>query len=187
MTPRIKFIFASSFLMGVITGGYVFITFFAPEYGDDGFQSDTLTITGQAYGGCDRGGFCSSFQLREGGAYQYLSSDDAVMEAGTLPSSLYRSITSELTSSQLDSFAQPQAIRDCISYVDGIDYTYNITQHGKLYKLDTCTTGFPHQSKLQEAFIDAFRYMSDPTQDIDTTTSENTGFDDWLINRFQNN
>ena len=90
----------STFAMGLIVGFYVYLVGFAPaaERVETAIESATasLTITGEAYGGCLRSSSCPSFNIATDGTYRYFytprGADAAVLREGTLPFGLQQDL-----------------------------------------------------------------------------------------------
>ncbi len=139
-----------TFLVGCFSGAYLYITVFSPQYVGDGFEDPseiTLRIQGQAYGGCDRAGSCPSFQLENNRKYtykapaSYYDDAEALVVTGKMDRSSFKDLTNMLVDTNF-AILQQRSDRNCESYVDGIDYHYEIILQGEQYGLDTCGTAF---------------------------------------------
>ena len=174
-----------TFVTGVFAGMFLYVTTYAPQYAEQGPKTESLSITGSMYGGCDDRGTCPSFHLSNNGAYQYLSDGDGSKETGKIPVEVLTQLKDAITASDLQTFSKARAIRnDCVSYVDDIDYTYSIAIQNKRYEIDTCKTNFSHQTSLQKAFVELWIYMDNPTTTYPTVIEKGVG--GWLIDRMQN-
>ena len=174
-----------TFITGVFAGVYFYVTVYAPQYAsDDVAEKSSVVIEGEMYGGCVLSTGCASFRLTENGSYQYFASAEAKKESGRLPSETIQRLLQQLETTDLARASSPKAIRDCVSYVDGIDYRYSVTFEGGAYTLDTCTTNFSDVSHLQIEFIDAWEFMTNPTTTYPVIIEKGVG--GFIIDRLQN-
>ncbi|MFN3188570.1 MAG: hypothetical protein ACK42D_03475 [Candidatus Paceibacteria bacterium] len=161
---------AITFIIGFIGGFYFFLTGYAPfveEVKESVFTQDqatveSLIIIGKQYGGCDRAGLCASFQLEHDGSYRYLPESvlrGAVPEQGVLPRAVLNEVRSATLPTKLRNAGRPSTTDNCISYVDGIDYSYEIVRNGELFVLDTCTTTLLQYSEILNAFDTVWNYV----------------------------
>lgn len=161
---------AITFIIGFIGGFYFFLTGYAPyaeEVKENIFTQDqdtieSLIIVGEQYGGCERMGRCASFQLEYDGTYSYLPYSilqGARPVTGILPSALLADIRSATLLSKLRSASLPASADNCISYVDGVDYSYEIVRNGELFELDTCTTNLNKHPEILRAFEKIWDYV----------------------------
>lgn len=149
-----------------------------------------LRIKGSIYGGCQRGGACSSyvldgrtFTLTEGKMMTCLSLDCQKTKTikGTLSESLYEELVDELTDAVLKAQSKTNAHRTatCMSYIDGNDYTYKVSADGGTeYTLDTCKTVFGNNSELKSLLAQTWAEMKNGTptagyslSDVQTVTA----------------
>ena len=187
MTGKIYFIFGSSFVMGMFSGVFLYLTVFAPEYGSivDGSEFtaiDAHVIEGTMYGGCSETDTCASFKLIDNRKYQYLPYPEADVEKGTLPGALEETLTKMLDVNTLSDASNQIQNTHCESFVDGVDYTYDITLDGYTYTLDTCDTSFVYNSKLQSALLDTWAFMAHPTTTYPKIIEEGVGA--YIFDRF---
>ena len=162
---------AMTFIVGFIGGFYFFLTGYAPfveEVKESIFTQDqttveSLIIIGNQYGGCDRGGFCASFQLEHDGTYRYLPESilrGAVPEQGVLPRTILNEVRLATLPSKLRNASRASKAEDCVSYADGIDYSYEIVRNGELFVLDTCTTEILQYPEILETFDTIWNYVA---------------------------
>ncbi len=156
-----------TFFMGIIAGGYYYVSVFAPSYGDVLENSavadeSSFLIAGEMYGGCEEDGICASFQLLEGREYHYLPYEGGEVLSGTLPSQYKRMLSSALTEEILSQHAKRGAEWNCESQEGGIDHTYTVTRDGTAYVLDTCSTLLRDNIELQEVFLSLWTAFEDP-------------------------
>lgn len=189
MTGRIYFILASTFFMGMFTGAYLYVTVFAPEYKSDIASSeivaaDAIIIKGEMYGGCSRSGSCASFRLIDDRSYNYLSYPEDESVRGEIPSSLSESLFNYIGTKTFFNDAQKSTPASCSSYVDGIDYSYEVELSGKTYMLDTCGTAFSTDETYKNLLMEIWKFMDEPTATYPTILEKGpAGF---LQERFQN-
>lgn len=155
-----------TFGVGVIAGGYLYLTGFAPQFeeltGQTEAAYDDLVIVGERYGG-DRFNSSPSFQVLNDGTFRYLEGailgEVPVAKEGVLPKTLLAAIKKELSPTELNKAEQPAPADTCISYVDGLDYRYTIVLERSTYKLDTCGTEFSGDSALGGALDSLWNYF----------------------------
>jgi hypothetical protein len=167
MDAKTTFLLISTFLMGVIAGGYFYLTVFAPEYNDvlssgDTLSASDLVIEGEMYGGCSEADACASFRLVDGRRYEYRSFPDADVRKGTLERSIADPIRTAIGNADLERLSEEMSSSQCASYVDGVDYRYTVFSGGNSYVLDTCGTRFSAELSLQNVFVDAWYAMEHP-------------------------
>ncbi|MBP9717629.1 MAG: hypothetical protein KBD44_02820 [Candidatus Pacebacteria bacterium] len=160
-----------SFIIGFVGGFYFFLTGYAPyveEVKETIFTPDqevveSLIIVAKKYGGCEMLDRCGSYHLEYDGTYSYLPysiSQGATPEQGVLPRAMLSEVRSMTLPSKLRLASRTRAPEDCISYVDGIDYSYEIVRNGELFVLDTCTTTLSDYPELIDAFDLVWEYVS---------------------------
>jgi len=183
MKPDDKIVLFLTFLTGMFAGATLYILVFAPEYEADPVAvKSAFSVVGEMYGGCERSpSGCPSFRLEDNRSYQYLVG--AERTEGKLPGAVYNSITELMSAYRLSSHAAPLERDDCASYVDAIDFRYEITYESVRYVLDTCETSLSYGSELQQGFLDAWEYMASPTAAYPTIIEG--GVSGWLIERFR--
>lgn len=167
MDLKTKVLLISTFLMGVVAGGYFYLTVFAPEYNDvlssgDTLSANDLVIEGEMYGGCSEADACASFRLVDGKRYEYRSFPDADMKKGTLSNGIADPIRAAIADADLERLSENVSSAECASYVDGVDYRYTVFRGGNSYVLDTCGTRFSAELSFQEVFVDAWYAMEHP-------------------------
>ena len=183
MKPDQKIALFLTFITGAFAGGALYLTVFAPEYKADPVEEKSaLSVTGEMYGGCSRGGACPSFRLA--GDRTYFYSVGSERSEGTLPSSIASEIYDNLTEYRLAAHSAIVEKDDCMSAVDGIDYYYEVSLGGKRYVLDTCETSLSYGSDLQQSFLTAWQFMASPTSTYPEVIEK--GLLPWLIDSVWN-
>jgi len=162
-----------TFFCGFAAGMYLYVLGFAPqvakitsEFSSPADPLSVITIEGRQYGGCARTGQCASFQVRTGGEYNYLPTS-VPTSVGTFGGSLtrqeWRTVTNALSENILIQNSEPITSVTCASYIDGIDYEYQIQYRGEVHVIDTCTTSYQfgsHLGAVLEWFWEYFAYES---------------------------
>jgi hypothetical protein len=190
MTGRMYFLFGSTFLIGMLSGAYLYVTAFAPDYaagintGED-ISEEVLVIEGEMYGGCSEMDACATFRLVDGKNYDFISSGDAEIKKGKLSSSRRTSLLEILDHELLELNSQPVQNDSCDAYVDGIDYSYTVWLEGETYDLDTCSTALANNQTLQEVFLDIWYVMENPDEDGNSEPFVGN-INDIFWNRFNN-
>jgi len=191
MTGRMYFLFGSTFLIGILSGAYLYVTAFAPDYeagittGED-IDQEVLVIEGEMYGGCSEMNSCATFRLVDGKNYDFISSGDAEITKGKLSSSRRTSLLQILDHEVLEQNSQSIQNDSCDAYVDGIDYTYTIWLDKMTYELDTCSTSLAHNTTLQDVLLDVWYVMENPDEDSAGDGAFKGSINDIFWNRFHN-
>lgn len=156
-----------TFVVGLVVGVYMFFAGFAPT--TNSIEKvvenigESLVVTGEAYGGCDRPGTCPSFNVADGGDYRYSytprGATSQVLREGSLPLAIQQDLKRYATQNALDQFSQPVDPVMCDSYVDGIDVRYIIELEGETYTLDSCGTGVNADSLLWQTLSGLWDYF----------------------------
>lgn len=145
MDTRTTLTLIFTFIVGCFSGVYLYVTVFAPQYVGDGFEDPseiTFKLQGQTYGGCSLANTCASFVLNNNRSYEYVvgaNQDDAVQ--GKMNRDDFGDLIDLLLETDFASLQRTEG-NDCVSRVDGIDYSYNVILQGEIYPLDTCATTF---------------------------------------------
>ncbi len=181
MTGRLYFILGSTFFMGMFAGVYLYITAFAPTHqehvADDAIDANALVVEGQMYGGCDRMDTCASFRLVDGRRYDYLQTFDAEVKKGVLQGSVRETLEGVFDDAVLAHYAHEVESASCMSYVDGVDYTYTITKDGAQYEWDTCYTELSRDEGLQDVLRNVWYAMENPDEHAEIELFEKNIFD----------
>lgn len=191
MEIRDWFILIFTFFVGILCGLYLYVTVYKPTYEFDtvATQDETrdFSVSGEMYGGCIE---CPKrFKVLSNQSYRYLVNDVRTGResdsSGTLPDTLFDAVAALATEATLQGASRPQNRGTCMSYVDGIDYTYTIVRDGVEYVLDTCTTSFDTQSTLGKTLNHIWNYMDAPNEYRFTITNVPTDNEDrWSVRQF---
>ncbi len=154
-----------TFLVGLIAGGYLYLTGFAPTVAKlevpsaETFQS--FEVVSEVYGGCRSA--CPSFQVLGDGSYRYLYStsfdDEQILQTGTLPFDMRRNLQRTLEAEVLRVQSRKTTPALCESFSDGFDVRYQITIAGEEYSLDTCGTAVSTESALWQSLEAVWTYL----------------------------
>lgn len=156
-----------TFAIGVVAGGYLYLTGFAPQLDKITGQSDEvydhLLIGGSQYGGF-RTGTPPSFQVRKDGSFSYVGfiseGETGTAKNGTLPRALWSEVRAVMVSGALYTAATAISVDSCASFVDGVDYRYDIELDTVLYTLDTCGTNLLPDSAMRQTLDKLWNYFA---------------------------
>lgn len=136
-----------TFVIGVFVGSYLYLFGFSQQFtffGELTKDANALMIFGEAYGGCERGGLCGSFQLASDGTYASFPAvadrEARMKEEGEIPADLRRALRETLTDDYLFELSKIIIPEMCETYRDGIDYRFRISIGEEQYLLDSCDT-----------------------------------------------
>lgn len=156
-----------TFAMGMFFGFYIYIAGFTAttERVSTALESvsDSLVITGEAYGGCDRTGTCPTFNIAADGTYRHfytpLGSNEQVVREGSLPLRLQQQLDQYVVRAAL--LEQSRAVQPvfCESFVDGIDVRYRVTLNGEDFELSSCGSDVVAESPLWQALSNIWTYF----------------------------
>lgn len=155
-----------TFILGLVAGWYLFVFGFSLQFGEvaELVEAEPLVIIGEAYGGCERGGYCASYQVADDGSYRALAGAPDRMtrrepKEGTVPDEWRRDLHGLFSQEALKKLSQPYNKTSCRTYTDGIEYRYRIELGNETYELDTCTTALAVDADAQALLQDLFLYM----------------------------
>jgi len=177
MTGKIYFVLVSTFLMGIISGAFLYVSVFAPAYesdieGSESIDSEAVVISGSMYGGCMEMDMCASFKLIDDRSYSYLEYAGGEVEKGKIPAELSDSLFEYIDSNALFNDSKMATSDSCDSFVDGIDYRYEVANDDEEYTLDTCGTVFVSNRAAQNLLLEVWAFMENPTTTYPTFIEE---------------
>jgi len=189
MTGKVYFIVVSTFVMGMLTGGFLYVTVFAPSYEADIDTVDTvddegIVIEGQMYGGCQEMDSCASFRIADDRRFTYLEYPGAEVINGRLSAGLSEAIFGEIGTSAFFTATEEISSFECSVYVDGIDFTYDVWLDGELFTLDTCSTALAYDEDLQTLFAEVWMFLENGETEYPVLIEEGLG--GFVRDRFQN-
>jgi hypothetical protein len=145
----------SALLVGVITGSYLYVVGFAPEFE----SSDVLTseevaefaLIGERYTS-DETGIPASFQLRDDGSYRYLpaSPDPASplpAQEGELPREQMNQVRDVIPEDTLTRLTALSAA-NCVVEPGTVLYRYFITLAGVEYQVESCSEAYSTEPQV---------------------------------------
>jgi hypothetical protein len=145
-----------TFIVGVFVGSYLYLFGFTQQFsffGELTQDKHSLTIFGEAYGGCMRGGLCASFQLAPDGTFASFPAaadlEVRIKEDGEISSDLRRELRETFTTEYLFALSEDITPEMCESFYDGIEYRYRISVGDEQYLLDTCDTALANDEDAQ--------------------------------------
>lgn len=176
------FILIFTFIVGMSSGAYLYITSFQPLYGTgDGIggaerSASDFSVIGKSYGGSNPAGFAHpSFRITGDGSYSYLpggvNADQIKEQNGELPNRLADELHSAVSDANLDQLSRSAQKDDCRIFSDGVDHTYRITVAGTQYELDTCNTALSYDHELALVLSDIWTYLEDGEVEYRNTSS----------------
>lgn len=139
MLKHVYLIFGSTLLLGIITGGLLFMSSHTGKEGGGDIEEDTgsgFTIAIYGYGGCERIG-CPISRIAQDGTYIFIASDGE-RYTDTLPFESRREIGNALKATDFDEVEASSFGGDCPIMYDGAAYRYDITYEGSEYQFDSC-------------------------------------------------
>ncbi len=156
----------TTFLVGVVAGGYIYVTGFKPQFEEFTGQTaevyEDLVIVGEQYGG-DVQGTLPSFQLVSDATFTYIPAtgpnETPIPQQGSLPRALWNDLNEAIGGTAMSENAELVTVANCTSFVDGIDYRYEITVDSAVYSLDTCGTDFT-STELRQALDKIWKYFT---------------------------
>lgn len=139
-----SFLLISTFIIGVLSGAYVYFLTRSSEPVFDFGSNETargFEIIADAYGGCQMLGECPSYRIADDGSYIYLVShrnaDDDRYD-GQLTAESFESLKDALRSAPLEKVVKSNFRGTCPVAADGAAYRYEIRIGGDTYSIDTC-------------------------------------------------
>lgn len=145
-------------VVGMIVGAYLYVFGFSQQFTFFGGLTEdrsSLSMSGNAYGGCERGGVCGSFQLQSDGTFRTLlpsigRTSTRVQYEGELSASQMREIRQVFTGRGAPAFGQAIVPDSCASDVDGIDYVVRVSVGGTTYTFSTCDTAIARDATAMQ-------------------------------------
>ncbi|USN87804.1 MAG: hypothetical protein H6779_05415 [Candidatus Nomurabacteria bacterium] len=152
-----------TFVIGLVAGGYYYITGFSFKDSDVSTKDtySDFAIVGKAYGNCQSDG-CLSFQLLSDGTYRVLLNKADVGEVskeGVVPKTLRKELTDNIETLALKQLSKKVSTKNCSSMEGGVDYNFKITRAGTDYELDTCKTNINYNTEAWSSLAKLWNYF----------------------------
>lgn len=156
-----------TFIVGLLAGGYLYLTGFAttfklPEATTDDVYAE-FVIIGESYGACKQTGDCLSFQLLENGKYRAIYGDggsEAVTHEASIPFSLKRELKANLTPTELTLESKLSSTAVCQFGDDGTNYRFRISRDEVNYVLDTCLTDIDYSGQTWQSLVKLWNHLA---------------------------
>ena len=153
-----------TFAMGVIAGGYLYLSQVASLERmlttPDITASESFVVVGESYGSCGRD--CPQFRIAPDASYRYFYTDPVSEERSLLedklPNSLARPLRKYGTEKELE--AQSVASEACTASETGVRVRYRITLNGETYELDSCGTDVDYDSQLWQSLAALWEHFA---------------------------
>jgi hypothetical protein len=157
-----------TFVIGLVAGGYVYLTGFATTFvPPEATTEDTyggLVINGESYGECAASNSCLSFQLLGNGTYRAIytnpGANDKLSKEGGISRSLRKELTEVMSSEALLSQSYPLQLTECKYGQNGTNYKFKVTLDGVNYNLDTCKTRLDYNGQIWLTLVKAWNYFA---------------------------
>lgn len=147
-----------TFIVGMFSGFYMYVTFFAPDVKNTvPAQTDdpnSITIDAQMHGACEKSNTCASFNLNNKRAYQYLAAPDAAVKRGYIDQTLSKELFAHIGTANFFDDAKPLSGNVC-KVSRSVWFTYTVTLGKTPYTLDSCTSAYSYDTALQKILDDA--------------------------------
>ncbi|MFM2423943.1 MAG: hypothetical protein RLZZ70_332 [Candidatus Parcubacteria bacterium] len=158
----------SALLVGVITGSYLYLVGFAPEFESSNIplegESSDFVLIGEKYS-ADESSVPASFQVRDDGSYRYLPESpnpEAPLPAveGKLSRAQLSDIQSMLDASALAAVESSTIADACSAPNTTGSYLYFVTVDGIEYQLDSCIDDFSVVAGLETVLLDVWNVVA---------------------------
>lgn len=171
MSTRDWILFASTFVIAVLCGMYLYYTTFVPAYITNPVATDIAAglqpnwIVGvRVYGACERSGQCPSYSLDSRARYRYQPTPTAAVESGRVPGGIRAAYDEVLTAPQLEAWAEPSSAAGCASATDRLEYRILVTTPQARYDLNTCGTALSQNARLVTLVRETLSSLDNPDQ-----------------------
>ncbi len=146
-----------TFLTGVFAGAYLYITVFAPAYGQKpevvAVDETDFLLSGETYGSCETTDSCASFVLNENRHYEFTAltpgSEEADEVAGSVTADVFTELEETIATTELSAIDRSRT--RCVGDSETAAYRYRLIYEREEYFFDTCTDVF-RSSALARSF-----------------------------------
>lgn len=159
VTREQKLLLLSTFVVGAVSGAYLYLTVYAPAYREgffpdlpDTLSEDDVSVRAVQYGDCISSGFtCPSYELAvDGWLFTSPPTDlqaEAVVHETRLGNQTRSVLYNAITKAPLVEYGMESSSANCTSE-KGNHYRYVIFRGEENFIIDTCRTNFPAESDL---------------------------------------
>ena len=166
MTHQDKISLLITFMVGIVVGGYVYLSGFATTYklptvGTED-QYTELVITGDAFGACESNFSCLSFQLLQDGSYQAIVGNETATRSykGTISSRARQDLATVLDLETLHAMSEAKANPVCHYGEEATNFKFLVSREGKNYSFDTCRSNIDYASKAWKSLATVWQTIA---------------------------
>lgn len=157
-----------TFAIGLVAGGYVYLTGFATTFVPPDTTTEDkyggLIINGESYGECEAENSCLSFQLLGNGTYRAIYINPETNKQISKDGGISRSLRNELKAAMLPAglLAQSQLMLApvCKYGEEGTNYKFKVTLNSVEYNLDTCKTSIDYNAQVWLTLVKVWNYFA---------------------------
>jgi hypothetical protein len=152
-----------TFLMGVVAGGYLYLTGFATTFEPpEASVADVYTqfvITAESYGQCESDDTCLSFQVLQNGSFRaiYDGLGETTSKDGRIPLSLRGDLYDTLTPTSLALASKTLTKANC--QYEGTNYRFEVTRDEVEYVINTCSSAISYESEEWAVLAKLWNHM----------------------------
>jgi len=166
MTPQDRLSILLTFGIGVIVGGYLYLsgfstTFKLPDAPTES-QYGGLVVVAESYGDCLLDFSCISVQVLNDRSYRVLydtaaSGERDVTKTGNIPRAQSRALQFALTPAILEVESQLAEVYTC--RYEGTNYRFRISLEGQGYLIDTCSSNVNYDGVVWQNLSALWNYF----------------------------
>jgi hypothetical protein len=157
-----------TFAIGLVAGGYVYLTGFAttfvPPEATTEDKYEGLIINGESYGECEVDNSCLSFQLLGNGTYRAIYTNPVNNEQVSKDGGINRSLRNELSEvmKPTDLLAQSQLmpVPECKYGEEATNFKFKVTLDNVEYNLNTCRTSLDYNGQIWLTLVKVWNYFA---------------------------
>lgn len=170
MTSQDRISILITFAIGMIVGGYLYLTGFAPNYKlpavDDVNVYQNFVLTGDSYGACENINGCLSFQLLNDGSYRaiYDSTGAKVALDGDITRTMLRDIPNAFTEELLRVQSANNLDGSCHYGSAESNYRFTVNYNDEVFSLDTCGSQIDYNGATWNYLKNFINYLAAKSQ-----------------------
>lgn len=157
-----------TFAIGLVAGGYLYLTGFATTFvPPEATTEDTyggLIVNGESYGECENNNSCLAFQLLGNGTYRAIftspENNKEVSKEGSITRVLRKELQLAMKSSDILEQSQLKSVFDCKYGNEGTNYKFKVTLDKIEYNLDTCRTNLNFEGQIWLTLAKIWNYFA---------------------------